>query len=147
MEEDMTLPPHDLLFPPDGPEQFRWTRKAREELGPRFARRGIDLNDLRTSEAIEDAIAKVIVFEYNTLTPEQPADRAGVQRIDDLQFITYPLYGFPRRSRAERRARPLAAMQWVLAWPDDEHSPRPAPPPRAVLSGIRRVLKRLWTTR
>jgi hypothetical protein len=89
--EEMTLPPHDVRFLPSGPEPFRGTRKAREELGPRFARRGIQLQDLRTSEAIEDAIAKVIVFEYNALTPEQQADSAGVQRIDDVQFVTDPL--------------------------------------------------------
>jgi hypothetical protein len=61
-----SLTPTYFLFPPEGPEPFRWTRKAREALGPRFARRGIDLNDLRTSEAIEEAIAKVIVLNITT---------------------------------------------------------------------------------
>lgn len=142
-----TLTPTYFLFPPGCPAQFRWTRKAREELGPRFARRGIDLNALRTVAAIEDAIAKVVVFEYNHLTPAQQADNACVQRIYDLQFVADPLHGFPRRSLAERRARQHAAMRWVLELPVNEDPPRPAEPLRAVLGGIARTLKRLWTTR
>lgn len=63
--------PNDFLFRPGCPEQFRWTRKAQAELEPRFAQRGIRLDDPRTREDIEDAIAQVTVFEHNALTPEQ----------------------------------------------------------------------------
>lgn len=144
---DARLTPNDFLFPPGRPEQFRWTRKAREELGPRFARRGIQLDDLRTSEDIEDAIAKVIVFEYNALTPEQRTDSALVQEIYDLQFVAYPLHGFPPRPLAERRARQHQAMQWVLDLPAADRPPRPVEPPMEVLGGIWQAFKRLWTVR
>ena len=128
--------PNDFLFPPGCPEQFRWTRKAREELGPRFAQRGIRLDDPRTREDIEDAVAKVMVFEYNALTPEQQADRARVQRIHDLRFGADPLRGFPPRPLAERRAMQHNAMRWVLDWPTAENPPRPAEPPLEVLGEI-----------
>ena len=143
---DARLTPNDFLFPPGRPEQFRWTRKAREELGPRFARRGIRLDDPRTSEDIEDAIAKVIVFEYNALMPEQRTDSALVQEIYDLQFVAYPLHGFPPRPLAERRARQQQAMQWVLDLPAAESLPRPAEAPWEGLGGIWQALKRLWAS-
>ena len=100
---DARLTPNDFLFPPGRPEQFRWTRKAREELGPRFARRGIRLDDPRTSEDIEDAIAKVIVFEYNVLAPEQRTDsalvqedlRLAVRRLSPARFSTATAGGAP----------------------------------------------------
>lgn len=142
------LTPNDFLFPPGRPEQFRWTQKAREELGPRFARRGIQLDALHTREDIADAIAKVIVFEYNALTPEQRTDSALVQRIYDLEFIVYPLHGFPLRSLAERRAMQHEAMRWVLDLPAADRPPRPTEAPREELGGIWRALKRLlWTAR
>ena len=141
------LTPNDFLFPPGRPEQFRWTRKAREELGPRFARRGIQLDDLRTSEDIEDAIAKVIVFEYNALTPEQRTDSALVQEIYDLQFVADPLYGLPPRPLAERRAMQHRAMRWVLDLPAADRPPHPVEDPREVLGGIWQAFKRLWTAR
>ncbi len=144
---DARLTPNDFLFPPGRPEQFRWTRKAREELGPRFARRGIQLDDLRTSEDIENAIAKVIVFEYNALTPEQRTDSALVQEIYDLRFVADPLHGLPPRSLAERRAMRHEAMRWVLDWPTAENPPRPAEPPLEVLGEIGGAIKPLWTLR
>ncbi len=141
------LTPNYFLFPPGRPEQFRWTRKAREELGPRFARRGIRLDDPRTSEDIEDAIAKVIVFEYNALTPEQRTDSALVQEIYDLQFVADPLYGLPPRPLAERRAMQHRAMRWVLDLPAADRPPPPVEDPREVLGGIWQAFKRLWTVR
>lgn len=145
---DARLTSNDFLFPPGRPEQFRWTQKAREELGPRFARRGIQLDALHTREDIADAIAKVIVFEYNALTPEQRTDSALVQQIYDLEFIVYPLHGFPLRSLAERRAMQHEAMRWVLDLPAADRPPRPTEAPREGLGGIWRALKRLlWTAR
>ncbi len=141
------LTPNYFLFPPGRPEQFRWTRKAREELGPRFARRGIRLDDPRTSEDIEDAIAKVIVFEYNALTPEQRTDSALVQEIYDLQFVADPLYGLPPRPLAERRAMQHRAMRWVLDLPAADRPQPPVEDPREVLGGIWQAFKRLWTAR
>ncbi len=136
---DARLTSNDFLFPPGRPEQFRWTQKAREELGPRFARRGIQLDALHTREDIADAIAKVIVFEYNALTPEQRTDSALVQQIYDLEFIVYPLHGFPLRSLAERRAMQHEAMRWVLDLPAADRPPRPTEAPREGLGGIWRA--------
>ena len=144
---DARLTPNDFLFPPGRPEQFRWTQKPREELGPRFARRDIQLDALRTSEDIEDAIAKVIVFEYNALTPEQRTDSALVQQIYDLEFIVYPLHGFPLRSLAERRAMQHRAMRWVLDLPAADRPPHPVESPLEVLGEIWQALKRLWMVR
>jgi len=84
-----------FLRDPAHPDCFRWTRTAREELGPRFARQGICLDALRSVTAVEAAAHCVCEAEYDALTPEQRADPDTINRLCDLLFLTDPLRGVP----------------------------------------------------
>ena len=139
--------PRTTSFPPVARSSSAGPKSA-GRTGTRFARRGIQLDALHTREDIADAIAKVIVFEYNALTPEQRTDSALVQQIHDLEFIVYPLHGFPLRSLAERRAMQHEAMRWVLDLPAADRPPRPTEAPREGWVGFGGRSKRLlWTAR
>lgn len=101
--------PNFFLFPPGQPNRFGWPQRARETLGPRFARQGIDLATLEmlemlaTLEAIEAAMAQVIVAEFQRLTPLEKTHEQRINPLFDLQFVTDPLYGLPIHDLATRR--------------------------------------------
>ena len=100
-------PSHYFVRDPDHPDRFRWTRTAREELGPRFARQGIRLDALRSVAAVEAAAHRVREAEYDALTPTQRADPATVDRVYDLLFLTDPLRGVPPLPPESRAADKL----------------------------------------
>ena len=143
--------PNYFLFPSGQPSDFRLTQKGRAALAPRFARWGIALDSLRTVEDWERAIARVIVRDYNALTPEQRADSATVRQIYDLQFVTDSLNGIPPQPIAERRASRNRVMA-KIASPDygretQSSAPRPIENHNMLLDGIVKAFKRLWAMR
>ena len=144
----MEFVPNYFLFPSGQPNDFRLTQRGRAALASRFARWGIALDSLRTVEDWERAIAKVIVREYNALTPEQRADSATVRPIYDLQFVTDSLNGIPPQPIAERRASRNRVMA-KIASPEygretQSSAPRPVENVNSFLDRIVKAFKRLW---
>ncbi|MBK8168581.1 MAG: hypothetical protein IPK64_21750 [bacterium] len=127
--------PTYFLLDPARPDAFRLTRKGREELGPRFARHGFQLDALRTADQIDDAIAAVIAAELRALAPERLAEGETANRIFDLQFATDPLRGVPPQPLHERRAARRAVLRELV---------RPyLPPPPEPTPGRSGALRRL----
>ena len=139
--------PNYFLFPAGRRNDFRLTQKGRAALTPRFARWGIALDSLRTVEDWEDAIAEVIVRDYNALAPEQQADSATVRQIYDLQFVTDSLNGIPPQPIAERRASRNRVMAKIASPDYGSSAPRPIENHNTLLNGIVKTFKRLWAMR
>lgn len=129
--------PNHFLLDPARPGAFRLTRKGRDALGPRFARRGFDLYALRTADAIDDAVAAVILAELRDLAPERRTDRDAVNRIFDLQFATDPLRGVPPLP-LERRREARRRVVREIARP---HPPPPAGPAETASDALRRWVR------
>ncbi|HRE08986.1 MAG TPA: hypothetical protein PKX00_25430, partial [Opitutaceae bacterium] len=129
--------PNYLVFPAGQPERFQWTRKARQELGPRFARQGFMLDNLTTLEAIDDAIAAVVLAEFHALTPEQRADRHCLNHVFDLQLVTDPLWGVPPQPLEARREERRRVMYETVR-------PYLPPPPAAPPETGSAILRRMW---
>lgn len=106
--------PTYFLLNPLKPATFVLTKKAREQLGPRFARHGIAVAQLATADDWDEAIAAVIWAEYQALSAIEREDRVRLDAIFDLQFVTDPLYGIPPTSLIARRAVRHETIQTVL---------------------------------
>ncbi|MCB1713684.1 MAG: hypothetical protein KDK04_00330 [Candidatus Competibacteraceae bacterium] len=91
---------------------FRLTRRGREILAERFGRQGINVDSLTTLDNWEEAIAIVINTEYAGLPAEQRSEQL-INRIFDLQFLTYPLYGLPPTDLMVARGQRRQAMREI----------------------------------
>ncbi len=120
--------PAYFLLNPLKPTTFVLTKKAREQLGPRFARHGIAVEYLATADDWDEAIAAVIWAEYQALSAIEREDRVRLDAIFDLQFVTDPLYRIPPTSLIARRAARHETIQTVLYRGGLGSSPTPQSP-------------------
>lgn len=95
-------------------QQIRFTRSGQAALAKRFARRGIRLQQLRTLEDVETAIAHVAYAEYRNLSHTEKESPVA-DAIDDLYFIIDGILGKPLLPLAQRRRRAERAEQQLLA--------------------------------
>ena len=130
----------------------RWAARSsstgpqkRGRTATRFARRGIRLDALHTQRGHRDAIAKVIVFEYNALTPSN-ANRQRPRAGDLDLHVRRRSRWLPPRPLAERHAQcntDALGSRFTRRRPP----PHPVEDLGRLLGGIALETKRLWTAR